>query len=148
MLYEPYRPAEGLSPAAHALLRYIREQDYVTFAEMPRLLAPFMETKGQMAAEIQHVPNLILWLGMSPAWIETLNELFATGLLWRQPCSVLSYAVDGALLHLPVAKRPPKHGYATPHWGPVCFRPIEHISPKERGKYGPTLNQAPEGARS
>jgi hypothetical protein len=104
---------------------------------MPRILAPFMETKGPMAAEIPAISNLILWMGMSEAWIETLNALFTAGLIWRQPCAILNYLVDGAMLQFPVAKRRPKGGYATPHWAPVCFRPIEHVSPQERKKYGP-----------
>ena len=64
------------------------------------------------------------------------GELTEADLIWRQPCTVLSYLVDGAMLQMPLAKRPPKQGYATPHWAPACFRPIEHIAPKERQRYG------------
>jgi len=125
--YEPYRAAEGLPPAAVALLAYIRANDYVTFAEMPKVLAPFMETQGQVAAEAPQVPNLLFWVGMSQAWVDTLQALFTAHLIWQEPCSLASYLIDGAMLPFPLAKRPPKGGYATPHWGPVCFRPIEHI---------------------
>jgi len=130
--YEPYRSAEGLPPAAAALLAYIRTHDYVTFAEMPKVLAPFMETQGQVAAEAPQVPNLILWAGMSQAWVETLDALFAAHLIWQEPCSLTSYLIDGAMLTFPLAKRPPTGGYATPHWGPVCVRPIEHLRPTAR----------------
>jgi hypothetical protein len=121
-----------LPPAAAALLAYIRANDYMTFAEMPKVLAPFMETQGAMAAEVPEVPNLLLWVGMSQAWVDTLKALFAAQLVWQEPCSLLAYLLEGTMLTFPLARRPPKGGYATPHWGPVCFRPIEHIRPTAR----------------
>ena len=56
----------------------------------------------------------------------------ALPLAWRDWCEVWCYLVDGAVLQMPVAKRPPKGGYATPHWAPSCVRPIEHLAPRER----------------
>ena len=132
---------QSLSPGATALLAYIRANDYVTYAEMPRVLSSFMPVKGDLSAEVGHVPNLVLWVGMSQEWIQTLNELFTAGLIWRQPCPVLSYMVDGKVLTLPVAKRLPKGGYKTPHWGPTCYRPIEKISPAEKQKYAKTKKE-------
>jgi hypothetical protein len=137
MLYEAYRSTEGLSPAALALITYVRKNDYVTYAEMANVLAPYIPVKGNLAAEVSAVKNLVMWWGMSPEWCETLNELFTAGLLWREPCSIMCYVVDGAYLTLPLAKRPPKGGYATEHWAPSCVRPIEHIDLRERKKYAP-----------
>ena len=133
--YELYRSVAGLSPAAQALLAYVRDKDYVTYAEMPAVLAPFIPVEGPFVAEVSRVPNLVLWAGMSREWVDTLNELFGTGVLWREPCSRLCYLADGAVLSLPLAKRPPRCGYATEHWAPSCVRPIEHIAPRERQKY-------------
>jgi hypothetical protein len=137
--YEAYRTVEGLSPQALALLIYVRDNDYVTYAEMPKVLAPLIPVQGTMAATVPAVPRLVFWLGMSQAWVDTLNALFAAGLLWREPCSTLSYLIEGAVLQLPLAKRPPRNGYATEHWAPSCVRPIEHIAPRERKKYGTTI---------
>jgi hypothetical protein len=134
--YEPYHPVDTLSPAAQALVAYIRDQDYVTYAEMPRILRPFIPTEGEGAIVLHDDPNIVFWTGITPEWVHTLRELTEADLIWRQPCTVLSYLVDGAMLQMPLAKRPPKQGYATPHWAPACFRPIEHIAPKERQRYG------------
>jgi hypothetical protein len=134
--YEPYRPVETLSPAAQALLTYVRANDYVTYAEMAQVLAPLIPVKGPLAAEVSTVPNLVLWIGMSQEWVDVLHELFSAGVLWRAPCASLTYLVDGAWLDMPIAKRQPKRGYATPHWAPSCVRPIEHIAPRERKRYG------------
>jgi hypothetical protein len=82
------------------------------------------------------VPNLILWAGMSQAWVDVLNELCRAGGLWREPCAFLTYLMDGACLTMPIATRPPKQGYATPHWAPSCVRPIEPIAPRKRKRYG------------
>ena len=144
--YEAWRSVAGLSPAALVLITYVRTHDYVTYAEMPNVLAPFIPVEGDLAAEVSRVPNLVLWMGMSHAWVATLNELFAAGLLWREPCSTVCYLVDGAVLHLPLAKRPPPGGYATEHWAPSCVRPIEYIAPSERQKYAPTTPQEDKAA--
>jgi|RhiMetdeSRZDD1v2_1073273.scaffolds.fasta_scaffold1639237_2 hypothetical protein len=103
---------------------------------MGQVLAPFIPVHGPLTAEVGTVPNLVLWTGMSQEWVDALNELFRAGLLWRQPCIVLTYLVDGAVLQLPLAKRPPKQGYATPHWAPSCVRPITPIAPRKRKRYG------------
>ena len=142
--YEPYRATDGLSPQAQALLAYVRKRDFVSYAEMGDVLRPFIPVDGHLAAEVGGVANLVLWMGMSQAWADTLKELSTAGLLWREPCSLLVYLVDGAVLPLPVAKHPPKGGYATPHWAPSCVRPIEHITPRERKRYG----TAPAGRMS
>ena len=116
--YEPYRSAEGLPPAAAALLAYIRAHDYVTFAEMPKVLKPFMETRGEMAAEAPQVPNLLFWAGMSEAWVETLQALFTAHLIWQEPCSLTSYLIGDILRYLKVSGFPqPEAQISSPRGG-------------------------------
>jgi hypothetical protein len=101
------------------------------------VLAPFIPTRGDFVVEPGQVWNLILWGGMSEEWVTVLNELFAADLLWRAPCSILVYLSEGGVPQLPIPKRaPPKGGYKTLHWAPSCLRPIEHIAPAERERYG------------
>jgi hypothetical protein len=112
--YEPYRPVETVSPAAQALLTYVRANDFVTYAEMARVLAPLIPVNGPLAAAVGTVPTLILWAGMSQEWVDVLHELFRAGVLWRDPCAFLTSLMDGACLTMPIAKRPSKQGSATP----------------------------------
>jgi hypothetical protein len=95
----------------------------------------FVHTRGRFVVEPMHLSNVLLWANMSAAWVEVLQELFTAGLLWREPCSLLVYLVDGGVLQLPLAKRLPKHGYAKPHWAPSVVRPIEHIAPATRAQF-------------
>jgi hypothetical protein len=114
----------GLAAAGRyeeAVLALVRKYDYVTFAELQQKLAPYLPTDGSQALTLTH-ENLIVWLGMSEAFCDLMQRLFREQRLFAHPSSYLSYMMDGRLPGLPLAKRPPKGGYRTPHWVPVCLR--------------------------
>ena len=123
-----------LSPGATALLAYIRAYDYVTHVECERVLAPHLEVKGDWALTHPTVENLLFWVNVSEAFLDVLTELLDGGHIWRVPAEVLSYAIDGKVLTLPIPKRVQKR-YARPHWVPTCLRPIERVSVADRKKY-------------
>lgn len=123
-----------LSNAAQSVIDLITQRDYVTFVEIEHVLQPLIPVKGSMAIEIGSCPNLVLWGGMSDEWVAVMHEVQASGLVSMEPTSLLTYMVDGGRPRLPVAKRPPKGGYSTEHWAPVCFRPKGRPVTRKRSK--------------
>jgi hypothetical protein len=119
-----------LFPAAQAVLDYIRAHDGVTYAELEKVLAPYIQVVGTGSIAMGDFANVTLWGGVSRTFVDTLNEVRCTQLVCRQPVSVMSYLLDGTSLTLPLAKR--LRAYAKPHWLPVCFRPIERCEGQKR----------------
>jgi hypothetical protein len=111
------------------VLDYIRSQDWVTYAEIEKVLAPYIQVAGTGGVAMGDFANVTLWSGVSRAFVDTVNEVLHTQLVGRQPVSVISYLLDGTSLTLPLAKR--LRAYAKPHWLPVCFRPIERCKAQE-----------------
>jgi hypothetical protein len=111
------------------VLDYIGAQDWVTCAEIEKVLAPYIQVKGDGGVAMGDFANVALWSGVSRAFVDTVNEVLRTQLVGRQPVSVMSYLLDGTYLTLPLARR--LRAYAKPHWLPVCFRPIERCKAQE-----------------
>jgi len=104
-------------------------QDWVTYAEIEQVLAPYIQVAGNGGVAMGDFANVALWGGVSRVFVDTVNEVLRTQLVRRQPVSVMSYLLDGTYLTLPLAKR--LRAYAKPHWLPVCFRPIERCEAQE-----------------
>jgi hypothetical protein len=105
-----------------AALDRITRDDHVTMVELGRLLSAHgVETHGNYALCAGADPNVIFWAGMSEPFLALVKALWP--LTDHPPSSYLAYLIDGGLLSIPIAKRPPKAGYTSPHWVPVCFRP-------------------------
>jgi hypothetical protein len=117
-----------------AVVEFVRAMDFVTFVELQRKFAEHIPTRGDHAFCLESDENLILWTGLSNEFIELLSKAMAAKRIFPHPASVLVYAVDGSMLTLPVAKRPPASGYKELHWFPVCFRvlPFELKGRKRR----------------
>ena len=124
-----------LSPAAQALLDHIRANDWVTYAEIEDVLAPYITVEGDGGLVLPDFQNMVLWQGVSRAFAETVNEVLGTHLVCREPVRILLYLTDGKYLTLPLAKR--LYDYATPHWLPVCFRPLERCEVQVLGSKTP-----------
>ena len=106
-----------------AVIEYVTAKDWVTLAEIQEFLAPYMEVKGEAQLSLVHDRNIILWAGMSEEFADFLHGLWGDPSLVLDACSPMAYMMDGGMLNLPIAKRPPKHGYKEPHWAPICLRP-------------------------
>jgi hypothetical protein len=87
------------------VLDYIRAQDWVTYAEIEKVLAPYIQVAGNGGVEMGDFANVVLWGGVSRAFVDTVHEVLCTQLVCRQPVPVLSYLLDGTSLTLPLAKR-------------------------------------------
>ena len=132
MIMETMPTDHTLSTAAQAVIALIHQRDYVTFVEIRDVLQPLIPVAGEIALELPALPNVLLWFDMSPEWCDVMREVQASGQVYPVSASVWAYAIDGAIWQWPIAKRPPKGGYKTPHWAPVCFRPVVPATPKER----------------
>jgi hypothetical protein len=111
---------------ADELIDYIRRYRHVTFVEVTRFLAQRgVNVKGDLAicgrrtADGQVDPNLILWAGVSQDVVDVIGQALPS--IEYQAADLLTYMCDGAVLRFPVAKRPPRNGYATPHWLPLAI---------------------------
>ena len=102
---------------ADKILASIRENGDASFADIMRLIGD--EAKGEWAKEA--LPNLVIWAGMSKTLMDALNIIRPQTEL--KSCHLFVYLVDGAMLRMPVAKRPPKKGYSdsNPHWVPTVL---------------------------
>jgi len=99
---------------AAAIEAYVRAFDYVTFAELVRYLETSADVRSDLAIISPQDPNIILWMGLSQAFVDALAELLKQGRVRYAPASLLTYMIDGAFPALPIAKRPPKRGYKDP----------------------------------
>jgi len=112
-----------------AIIDYVAGFEWVTFVELKRCLAPYMEVEGDGRLCLGNDPNLIVWANVSEVFAGLVTGLLEDGLLVCEPASWLAYLMDGGTLRLPLAKRPPKNGYESSHWLPVCLRTAERSAP-------------------
>jgi len=101
------------------ILEYVQSRDWVSFAELQRLNG-FKAEKG-LVVEHGTFDNVLLWVGVSEEACQALADLTKEGKIHWMPGHWLSYAADGQMLKLPLAKR--ARNYTKPHWLPVFYRP-------------------------
>ncbi len=130
----PWEEQAAVGDLAGAVLEYVRHHDHVSFAELQGRLAACTNTRGDVELQIvaEEYGTLIVWSGLAEGLARAVSKLRDEDLLVYVPCSELVYLVDGGVLTLPVAKRPPKGGYKEPHWLPVVLRPRENV---EEGQF-------------
>lgn len=120
--------SEGASTpdAEDAVVELVRARDHVSFVEIARCLAAFMDVKGStdLLMPIPGRGEVVLWVGMSQTFADLINKVsFVDKRIRPEPASWMVYLIDGGLLRLPLMKRkPPRGGFKKPHWLPVCFR--------------------------
>ena len=89
----------------------------VTFAEFSHHFGA--DFQGDIAMCMASNENIVLWSGMSKAFLDALSSLLADGVIKMTPTEPLVYFIDGLAPTLPVVKR--RYKYKTPHWLPVAF---------------------------
>ena len=114
-----------------AVIELVREtKGGVSFAEIEDLFSPFMDVHGEQAVTLPGYPNIILWMNMSSALCQVIEELVTDKVLTYSPVEWLVYVADRKILSLPLATRP--EVYDTPHWLPVAFDPGESFPPRHQ----------------
>jgi len=100
------------------VLWYIENYDWVTPVELERRYGE----QGDGAHSLCLGKNMVVWTGMSEKLTTAIMQLLEAKAIHSHPGSYLAYIIDGGGLKLPLAKRPPKGGYAKEHWLPLVFR--------------------------
>jgi hypothetical protein len=62
-----------------------------------------------------------MWAGVNDQFVDALDIFRDSGRIEPRAASVLTYFIDGGMLKIPIAKRPPKGGYKKDHWLPLVF---------------------------
>jgi hypothetical protein len=106
-----------------AVLLFVRERDYVTFAALHAHFAG----DAREPTEIALPGNRVVWAGLPKPLIDAVLALLAQGRLAAIPGNLAAYRRDGRVLSLPLEKRPPREPHAEPHWFPVLLRPMELV---------------------
>lgn len=104
----------------------------VSFVEIERMLAPYVEVKGDVSIGIGiHNKNIIFWAGLSEKVAQAIIDLEINGKIHFRPTNTFVYLIDGKALTYPIAKRPPKKGYKDLRWLPVCL----YLGPGKKGRF-------------
>jgi hypothetical protein len=106
-----------------AVLAFVREHDWVTFAALHKHFAG----DAREPTEIALPGNRVIWAGLPKPVIDAVLALLDAGRLAALPGNLAAYRRDGRVLKLPVEKRPPREPHAEPHWFPVLLRPMERV---------------------
>lgn len=130
--WETWKEHAARGDCADAVVSYIRLYDWVTFIELAKRFAPYITTEGDFEMTFGNDENLIIWSRMSQEFLALILRLLDEKRVFMHPSSRLTYMIDGRTLVLPTAERPPKGGYKTPHWLPICLRVVPLQSPKQR----------------
>ena len=110
-------------PLREAILRFVGERDYVTFAALHEEFAG----DAREPTEISLPGNRIIWLGLPKPVIDAVLGLLDEQRLAAIPGHKSAYRRDGRVLPLPVEKAPPREPHAEPHWFPVLLRTMEAV---------------------
>lgn len=109
------------------VLALVTDSPTMTFAELVNRLGA--RARGDRALYASRLdgsgpdPNAVLWMGTSLDLNEALIGLMHDGQIHLTPTPWLTYAYDGEVLQLPIAKRAPRHGFRAPHWVPAVLNP-------------------------
>ena len=119
-LFKKPKPDLTLEEMKEDLLWYIEHYDWVSIAELTHRYDD--QAKGDYQWVTESDDNIIFYAGLSEKLVSALRELLREKKAHLHPASVLAYMMDGGILKLPLARKPPRGGYKKLHWLPVCFR--------------------------
>ena len=112
---------------AEDVVTFITRRPGASMAEIMQLAGD--EGKGNCEYGLSHL-NVVVWTEMSEELANVIVGLQTNKLAHMHHSSVtlggvpMVYYMDGQWLNLPlIKKKPPKNGYAKPHWMPVVFYP-------------------------
>lgn len=123
------KPDLTLEEMKEDLLRYVEYYDWVSIAELTHWYDD--QAKGDYQWVTESDDNMIFYAGLSEKLISALRELLREKKVHLHPASLLTYLVDGGMLKLPLARKPPRGGYKELHWLPICLRPGSECAIRE-----------------
>ena len=104
---------------AKAIERRVEGLGTMSLVELTEWLGESYRGDGRITDP--HDRNIVLWTNVCQEIVDAMNILIKDGRIELRATSPLIYAMDGEVLRLPVAKRPPAAGYVHPHWQPTVF---------------------------
>lgn len=129
--WETWKEHAERGDVAEAVVSYVRLYDWVTFIELSKRFAPYITTEGEFEMTFSNDDNLIIWQRMSQEFLALILRLLEEKRIFMHGSCRLTYLIDGGTLGLPTAERPPKGGYKTPHWLPICLRVVP-LQPRKK----------------
>ena len=101
------------------IVQVLESRDHVSFAELRRIEG-FSGGDDPHNIELNENSNIYLWINMSEAAAEIIQQLISSKRFKFEPCSPLVYLTDGCTLSMPIMKKARKQ-FKKPHWLPVTI---------------------------
>lgn len=105
---------------AERIVDFVRERDWVTFAELDRHIEGFHGEPG-LALFVRAKPpyrrDRFLWLGMTTEGCDAIERVLDEHRIAAAPASVLAYLCDGGI---PMTRKTRR---TDPKWLPIALRP-------------------------
>ncbi|MBM4384596.1 MAG: hypothetical protein FJ091_14680 [Deltaproteobacteria bacterium] len=109
-----------------AILAFVRERDWVTFAALHKHFAGDERHETEMVLP----GNRVIWAGLTLDVIHAVLALLEQGRLASLPGSKAAYRRDGRVLNLPIERRAEPHD--EPQWFPVLLRAMDAVLADEQ----------------
>lgn len=113
-----------------AIEEFVSHNGGVSFVELERLLAPYMEVEGDVAFFLPGYETILLWGGISKAFFDAVTTALVEHRIETHPTNVLVYFIDGSVPRMPIAKRLIQ--YKKDHWLPVAFDKYIEDTPRKK----------------
>lgn len=97
---------------------YIKDYGNVSFVELERKFPNHFSGDYSFRAKKD---NVYFWTNMTKQMVTIIGDLVKEEIIEFSPTSFMTYLIDGKILQMDVAKKPPKGGYKTPRWLPVVM---------------------------
>jgi len=113
-----------MTEMAQKIYELVRTRRHVSFVELQRVIPGFKQkgADGNTTAFIlPDIPQIVIWVDLSKEAIDALGELMGSKKVFLNPCSLMVYMVDGAMLNLPIPKRKPRKGSKKDYWVPCVL---------------------------
>jgi hypothetical protein len=136
--------SEAVDALATAIVELVEARDWVTFAELARLVPGFQVEDPRGPCWALDKGDLLVWQGMTREGKDALIAVLEGHQVCAAQCSMLSYVVDGLVLNgvpawVPMALRPKRCANRRPakgvEGGWLCY--VDEKAPRGRtGKMG------------
>ena len=113
-----------MTEMAEKIYELVRTHRHVSFVELERMIPGFKQKRADgntSAFFLPDIPQIVIWVDLSKETIEALGELMRSKKVFLNPCSLMVYMVDGAMLNLPIPKRKPRKGSKKDYWVPCVL---------------------------
>ena len=101
-------------------VKYIFDNNYVSFVELERLFSPYITVKGDYCITHPTHRTIKYWCGVSKEFFEIFTKIKGHEGITLAKATPLTYLTDGCIIKMELAKRD-NHPYKTDRWLPVVL---------------------------